>query len=134
MQRIWCMAAMVLLASGCGQTLPPKPQTFPVHGTVTLAGEPVRGGRVFFEAVDAANVPSGRGDVDKDGHYKASTFVDQEGLVPGEYKLRFEDDMRTAQQLGAEPSKYPAKYQKLDTAELKFTVKAEDNTIDVKLE
>ena len=134
MHKIWCVAATVLLASGCSPTLPPKPKTFPVHGTVTLAGQPVHGGRVFFEAVDTANVPSGRGDVDKDGVYKASTFVDQEGLVPGEYKLRFEDDMRTAKQLGAEPTKYPAKYIKNGDAEVKVTVKAEDNTLDIKLE
>lgn len=134
MRKIWRVAVAVLLASGCGPSLPPKPQTFPVHGTVTLAGEAVHGGTVFFEPIDTVNVVSGRGQIDKDGAYKASAFVDQEGLMPGEYKLRLEDDMRTAGQLGAEPTKYPAKFKKNGDAEVKVTVKAEDNSLDIPLE
>lgn len=134
MRSIWCIAAAVLLASGCGPSLPPKPQTFPVHGTVTLAGKPVHGGRVFFHAIDTANVPSGQARIDKDGNYKAFVFVDQDGLVAGEYKLKFDDEMQNAEQLGAEPTKFPAKYKKNGDAEVKVAVKAEDNSLDITLE
>lgn len=134
MRKMLCVMAAALLA-GCSPTLPPKPQTFPVHGTVTLGGQPVHGGRVFFEPVDfATGAIPGRGQLDKDGKYTMSAFVDQEGMVPGEFKVYFEDDMRPAKALGAEPTKYPEKYRKADESDLKVAVKAEDNTIDIKLE
>jgi hypothetical protein len=134
MRRILCVAAIVSLACGCSPSLPPKPATYPVHGTVSLNGEPVHGGNIKFKPVAPANGPAGQAPVAKDGTYKAFVFVDQDGLVPGEFAVEIETDMRTATLLGAEPTMIPAKYQKSETSELKCTVKAEDNTIDFNLE
>lgn len=134
MRRMLCVAAVALVA-GCSPSLPPKPKAYPVHGTVTLGGQPVHGGTVFFEPVDfATGAIPGKAQVDKDGKYAASAFVDQEGLVAGEFKVYVQDDMRNASQLGAEPTKFPAKYQKAEDSGLKYTVKAEDNTFDIKLD
>jgi hypothetical protein len=134
MRRILCVAAIVSLAGGCSPSLPPKPKTYPVHGTVSLNGSPIHGGHIEFKPVDPAHVLAGQGQISKDGAYKAFVFVDQDGLVPGEFEIEIETDMRTAALLGVEPTKIPAKYEKSETSELKCTVKAEDNTIDFNLE
>jgi hypothetical protein len=131
-----CVAVAVALMSGCGPTLPPKPKTFLVHGTVSLNGAPVHGGAVYFVPADPENGSmEGRATISNDGTYSASTFVDQQGLVPGQYKVWIEEyNFGVHGKLDGEPTKIPKKYQSVDTSELKYPVKAEDNTIDINLE
>lgn len=134
MRRIMCLAA-VALATGCGPTLPSKPQTYPVHGAVKLQGSPVHGGDIEFMQVDMnAGGIEARSVITKDGEYNASSFVDQEGMVPGEYKVRLRQYVGMPGKLGVEPTTIPKKYLDYDTSGLKYTIKAEDNAIDIDLE
>lgn len=135
MTKNLCVLAAVIFLSGCSQSLPPKPKTSAVHGAVTLNGSPVHGGAVYFVASDpATGAIDGRAAISKDGAYTASSFVDQEGLVPGEYKVWIEQyNLGVHGKMDAAPTPIPAKYQSVETSDLKYTVKAEDNTIDIAL-
>lgn len=134
MRKIICLAAIVL-ATGCTPKLPPKPETYPVHGTVKLQGSPVHGGDIEFLPVDVNAVGiEARSVISKDGEYKASSFADQPGMVPGEYKVRLRQYVGMPGSLGVEPTTIPKKYLEYDTSELKYTIKAEDNAIDINLE
>jgi hypothetical protein len=128
-------AVVLLVSSGCKPKLPPKPQTYPVHGTVTLQGSPVHGGEIEFMQVDMnAGGIEGRSVISKDGTYNASSFVDQPGMVPGEYKVRLKQYVGLPGSLGVEPTTIPKKYLEYGAAELKYTIKPEDNQIDINLE
>lgn len=134
MQKMMCLAAVVL-ATGCTPKLPPKPQTYPVHGTVKLNGSPVHGGDIEFMQVDMnAGGVEARSVISKDGEYNASSFVDQPGMVPGEYKVRLKQYVGMQGKLGVEPTTIPKKYLDYSTSELKFTIKAEDNALEIDLE
>lgn len=135
MRRMLCVAAIAAVATGCSPSLPPKPKTFPVHGTVSLQGSPVHGGELEFQPVDInAGGIEGRAVIGKDGEYKASSFVDQEGMVPGEYKVRLKQYVGMPGKLGVEPTMLPKKYLEFDSAELKYAIKGEDNPINIELE
>ena len=135
MRKMLCIVAIASVAGGCSPSLPPKPKTFPVHGTVTLQGSPVHGGELEFQPVDInSGAIDGRAVIDKDGAYQASSFVDQEGMVPGEYKVRLKQYVGMPGKLGVEPTVVPKKYLEFDSAELKYAVKGEDNSIDIPLE
>lgn len=128
MRRLLFLAAAVL-ASGCGPKMPANLTTYPVHGKVTVNGKAAVDGLIVFEPVSAEAQP-GRGEIEADGSYSASTYKTQTGLVPGEYAVLFEPGSK---------SKFPEKYVKQEHAQdlsdsaLKFTVKAEENTIDVEV-
>lgn len=135
MQKMLRLLPAVLLVAGCTPKLPPKPQTYPVHGTVKLNGAPVHGGEIEFLQVDmSAGGIEGRSIITKDGTYNASSFVDQEGMVPGEYKVRLKQWVGMPGSLGVEPTTIPKKYLSYDSAELKYAIKAEDNQINIDLE
>lgn len=131
MRRLLMLAA-VLLTTGCGPSLPANPTTYPVHGKVTVGGKAATDGDIMFEpAPGNPDLNPARGTIGSDGAYSASTFIGQDGMVPGEYVVLFAPGPTT---------KFPEKYVKQEHAQdlsdspLKFTVKAEDNTIDVKVE
>ena len=135
MRKMLCIVAIASVASGCSPSLPPKPKTFPVHGNVTLQGSSVHGGELEFQPVEInSGAIEGRTVIDKDGAYTASSFVDQEGMVPGEYKVRLKQYVGMPGKLGVEPTVIPKKYLEFDSAELKDSVKGEDNSIDIPLE
>lgn len=69
--------------AGCG---PSYPETIPVHGVVTLDGQPVEGAAVLLmsEAVGSGN--AARGVTKADGTFVLSTFGEEDGARPGAYK------------------------------------------------
>jgi hypothetical protein len=120
----WPLFVVVAIA-GCGQKLPANPKTYPVHGKVTLEGEPMTGGKVMFTQ-EGSNI-EGIGKISKDGEYYAYQFVGQDGLMPGEYKIWL-------LQYGGEPAEVPEQYRSGATSGLTFTVQEEENTFDVDFE
>ncbi len=85
------LAASVLLTLafsllfGCG---PSGPKTIPASGKVTYKNKPVTIGRIAFQPVE---IPAGApqrpamGKLQEDGSYSLSSFIKDDGLVPGEY-------------------------------------------------
>ena len=85
---------LVLLALpllGCGSD---RPATIRTSGKVTFnGGPPPAEGMVQFTTITPAegyDRRPGRGKFDTSGNYKATSFTDGDGLVPGTYRVRVE--------------------------------------------
>ena len=119
------MAALAT-AAGCSQSLPENPATFAVHGTATLNGEPLKGGKILFKRTDGQSY-DGQAKISPEGEFHAFCFARQDGLVPGEYKL-------TLDSYAGEPKVIPPKYRNAESSDKTITVSEGDNAIDVDFE
>jgi hypothetical protein len=87
------MVSLVLLGvSGCGDSnLPP---TVPVRGKVTFGGGSCpQSGSIRFaplETVEGLPNRPGRADFDTSGEYRARSYRENDGLVPGKYRVLLE--------------------------------------------
>jgi len=113
---IWSSAILLLplIMVGCrNQNLP---QTIPFSGKVYYNGKPLEYGEMTFEVVNPApGFPSrpAIASIQPDGQYKLSTFVADDGIVPGEYRVRIlcfkgnpSFDVPASQLVWAIPQKY----------------------------
>lgn len=70
---------------GCGDG---KPDVYPVSGRLLYEGEPMpMGATVTFIPINNSTGVSTSGMVDQQGIIDITTFEDQKGLVPGEYRV-----------------------------------------------
>ncbi len=74
----------VLATVGCGDSRPP---TYPVTGTVSYQGDPVERAHVSFSPTEA-DIRAATGVTDSDGKYTLTTFEQDDGAMPGSYKVR----------------------------------------------
>ena len=78
-------------SAGCG---PERPKTIPVRGTISFDGAPPPApGAIYFAPIEVAEGYArrpGRARFDTDGLYRATSFEDGDGLVPGKYLVRVE--------------------------------------------
>lgn len=75
------LAAVLCIAQGCGDAKP-----VPVRGVVTVDGKPLAGAGIVFHP----RHPVGRmshAATGADGRYELTTFVANDGAMPGEYKV-----------------------------------------------
>ena len=81
------MAVLVLaIASGCGRALP---ETAPVEGRVTIAGQPLKTGTIMFFPTQGRPAI---GVIDPDGVYRLTTFVENDGAVLGSHAVTIQAD------------------------------------------
>ncbi len=108
----------VLSLPGCGGS---RLGTVPVKGKVTINGQPVTKGTVFFQPVDATKGRPARSALGPDGAYEASSLDNDRGIVPGEYKVSL---MPPATETGnpATQASISAKYRNVNTSGLTLTV------------
>ncbi|RUL87509.1 hypothetical protein [Tautonia sociabilis] len=136
-------AAILLLAAGCGDGTG-LPKRYPVSGTVTYKGEPVKTGTIQFTPEDLNNGRAASG-VITDGSYYLTTAVDGDGALPGNYKVAIiAQDVDLEKALagveGGSPKQddiakayaeakdlVPSKYSLPDTSGLTYTVKEGSN-------
>lgn len=82
----WMMAALLSAFAGCGGR---GVELVEVSGTVTLDGGPMpAAGSILFtplETTDGLPARPGVAEFDTSGRYRASTFGDAPGLIPGRY-------------------------------------------------
>ncbi len=80
-----------LLAVGCGSD---GPETVQVRGKITFGGgEWPKPGMLYFASVKTAEgLPGrpGRARFDTRGNFKVTTFAEDDGLIPGQYKVGVE--------------------------------------------
>jgi hypothetical protein len=77
-------AVALLAAAGCGG----KHTPVKVGGKVTLDGKPVEGATVtFYSAAGGDEGRPANGRTDADGVYHLGTMGDEDGALPGEYKV-----------------------------------------------
>ena len=83
--------SLLLLLGGCGYD---RPSTIAMHGTVTFGGQtPPTAGAIYFAPIEVApGLPRrpARAMFDADGHFRATSFDDGDGIVPGTYRVRIE--------------------------------------------
>ena len=151
-RRSWTAAlsgAFVLLVVGCGDSsgLPPR---YAVTGKVTYNGAPVPKGTVTFEPAS----PDGRhaSGAITDGTYSLSTLGDNDGAMPGDYKVVIiateldltevaarskggaaHHDDAFAKAVQNAKDLIPKMYSRSDTSGLTAKVEAKSNTIDFAL-
>jgi hypothetical protein len=83
-----CAAILAVTAAGCG---PSRPAVAPVRGQITLGGEPVKTGVVWFYPAT-----SGRpaiGEIGADGRYTLGTFAKEDGAMLGSHVVVIESRM-----------------------------------------
>ena len=149
---------LTLLATGCGDKGPGRPDTAQVTGTVKYKGNPVEGATVTFmpaESKELRNQGKGNsayGMTDKDGAFTLRTFNPDDGALPGSYIVTVTKFEKTAaesvpdvdspdynpeeEMAPAKPPKneLPAKYETIQTSDLKAEIKSgSDNVIDLEL-
>jgi len=86
----WLLAcALALLLTGCRSAK--LPRTLPVQGKVTWRGQPLSQGMVAFSParLGEAGQPSrpAMGKIGPDGTYRLSSFRENDGAMPGEYRV-----------------------------------------------
>ena len=143
------------LVAGCGKASSGRKTVYSVTGTVTLSGGPVPGATVTLSPKEGQ--PVAYGTTDDSGKFKLSTYETGDGAVPGAYValvLKPEAAPTNANSTGGhDPNQtsassmhsaakkkpkgagggIPEKYSKPDQSDLKVTVEAKPNTIDLTL-
>jgi len=129
------MLAAVLATAGCGPHIPPPPTTQPVHGNVTLNGEPFTYGFVRFVPAELGKGRFAEGMIAEDGSYAVAAFKGQAGTLPGEYMVYFSGLQAAAEgESDAPPLPLPKKYLSKETTDLKVTVTDGDNDIPLEMQ
>lgn len=78
-------AVLLVVVVGCAKT------HYPVEGRVSFKGgedpKKLAGGMVIMEPVEGGRLSSSRGYIRDDGRYVMGTLADDDGVVPGQYKV-----------------------------------------------
>jgi len=131
----FCLAAACLLLAGCGKS---GLELFPVHGRVTLDGQPLADAGVMFLAGD--NGPSASGTTNSDGVFELMT-VNAVGAIGGKHDVA----IAKRKYVGVKPGEPPApgglrvewyspkKYANPSTSGFSAEVSAEDNEFNFDL-
>ncbi len=135
---LFMVCVLLSTLTGCGDGHPARSL---VTGTVSYNGKPISIGSLVFVPVGGG--PSAQGKVARDGSYEMGTFDEDDGVIPGNYKVMIvaltssggsglpEDEVKA----NNEPvSVIPEWYGDLEKSGLLVTVTADKpNTIDFPL-
>lgn len=136
MQKTWFLSSLFagVFLTGCGNSLPSNPKTYPVHGQVLTAdGQPVRWAVVYFEPDGSGVACMGR--ITEDGHFNMGTanlHQDPDGAVPGKYKVYlepFSEDLFAKPRKDVNPTPIPSQYLGARTSGWTVEVKAGENEV-----
>lgn len=132
------LIAVALAIAGCSRGN--RLETAPVHGKVTYQAKPLPTGSVIFVPVTAG--PTAEANLQPDGTYTLGTYDENDGVVPGEYKVMIIAMSESPTPLEAEDVKpgagpkslIPSRYGDTEKSGLRATVKADaDNEINFEL-
>lgn len=98
------IAALILTVSACG---PSRPAVAPVTGRITVGGEPMTTGVIWFYPTTGRPAT---GLIDADGRYALGTFTKGDGALLGDHRVVIEarDLSQPEGQRSAPPSEPPA--------------------------
>jgi hypothetical protein len=117
--RCTIVVAFLVVIAGCGRS---GPQIAPVHGRITLEGQPLAGADIRFQP-DGPERPS-VGRTDSEGHYNLMFKRGQPGAIIGQHTVR----IWVSPEVVSNP---PIIAKRFDTAsELHRDVKSGDNEFD----
>jgi hypothetical protein len=117
-------------------------QVVPVHGRVTMKGQPLTHGDVSFNPLtksDKTPFKIATGRINPDGTYSLSTLAKDDGAMPGEYAVTiiYAEKRKSSDPLEyAPPLLTPEKYVKAEATPLRASVPAGSSpmTLDFKIE
>jgi hypothetical protein len=134
------LALAILATLGCGSGGGPaadRVPVFPVQGSITLKGQPMPGAVITLHPKSPnEKAPSPRGEINKDGVLKISTYNGGDGAPAGEYTVTvyWNKLIKRGPDLVAGPNVVPPKYSKPTSSDLVVKVaEAGPNTINLKL-
>ena len=127
---------MLSSLAGCGNSMP---QTVKVTGKVTFDGKAPPGpGIVYFLPMEAAaGLPlrPATGDFGADGLYRTTTFEQNDGVMPGKYKIYIECWEQEPNMDGKTvKSHVPKKYQTADTSGFELDITKETKPKELNLD
>jgi hypothetical protein len=140
--RTWVVVAVLAAAigGGCGKKARPgELPVYPVKGRVTFKGEPMPFAVVTFYPANQpfAQALKSRATADQDGNYQLTTYELNDGVPDGEYAvvLYVPPKRPDPYELEGPNPEDRLKLAYIDPAKskLRFTVRPESNTIDIKL-
>ena len=120
-------AGFLMLCGGCG---PSRPKTVRVEGKVKWSkGQwPAAGMIIFVPTEPAPGFPRhpGQATFDRDGNFRATTYTEGDGLMPGKYRVGV---VCGEPVVGDKPSKsyVPLKYESPALSPLKLDIKPDDS-------
>jgi hypothetical protein len=120
-------ACSAIVLSGCGES--GEPTLVPVQGKITFGGGawPNEGTLCFAPVDSAPGVPKrpASAHFDKNGNFRATSFKEGDGLIPGRYKISV-DCWEVKPTMGGPRAKsyVPDKYQSVATSDMELMVTA----------
>ncbi|MFW6171811.1 MAG: hypothetical protein ACODAD_15090 [Planctomycetota bacterium] len=127
-------ALFVALLAGCsGNDL----EVVPVRGQITYGGGAwPESGWIFFTPVEpAAGLPDrpGHAHFDTSGHFQVTSFQENDGLVPGQYRAAVEcwHEVPTMEDPMAGVSYVPKPFQSPQTSGLEVTIEPGQERVDI---
>ena len=123
MKHLASLLLLILLAAGCSYKPAEPPMTVAVGGKVILvSGSPLTGGRVVFKPKEAGKQEA-VGEINPDGSYKLTSYIKDDGAVPGEYTVVIEKISYKTGNAVEVRLPVAAKYLSSRTSDLSVTVK-----------
>jgi len=126
-----CVVVALLMLSSCGEPKGgPRLKVAPVEGEVFVDGKPLDEGFVHLHPVTPHEMPradqvvASMGQVDEEGKFKISTYINEDGAPPGEYKITITWKEATGlmkNQWGG-PDRLKGKYADVETTQFRVTV------------
>ena len=124
----WTILCLLAIAVGCSQ----KATTYPAGGKVTYPdGTPLVGGWVTFRSMSADRPVTARGVTLDDGTFKLSTFVTDDGAVPGQHQASV-----AVPAVESKPGYVPVdfRFASFDKSGLEFTVTSDSAQNDFEIQ
>ena len=122
------LAATLSCAAGCG-----RPKTYPVSGSVYVAGKPAAGAIVVLHpAATGPEAKRATGRVADDGTFKLGTYDLDDGALPGEYAVAiawFSERPESGPNSDVMPTKLSPAYANPHTSKLNATITPGVNVI-----
>ncbi len=128
-----CVAAITgsLALAGCGKSEPARVKVYPVHGSVTVNGEPAEGAQVILHA-QGHSLPENiapLATVKADGSFDFSVYEAADGAPAGDYvaTVQWLKVVQTEGGAGRGPNVLPKEYASVETSPVKLTVQSSGN-------
>ena len=122
---LFLMLGLPWAGAGCGESGPPRKETFPVTGKVIVDGQPagfLAVNCVRLSELDKQNPTESKCLTEDDGSFKIATYVSGDGVPEGDYVLTFQWGQLNLFTHSYDGDKLNGRYSDPATSTIKFTV------------